>query len=163
MTWSAPIFLIDGSPEIDILVSGANGSITIPATNNSLEVFLTEELGSIQTIEVVYSFPDAGVTINSNALNFEYFPTAIFPKAFTPNEDGLNDRLRVFGLSNTNVELGIYNRSGELIYYTTDLNNQWDGTFKNEPVPTGTYFYDLTFFSNEEKQIRQKGTFVLLR
>ncbi len=70
------------------------------------------------------------------------------PKAFTPNGDGLND---YFGLTlvdtlNTFIEeyhLVIFNRWGEKVFETADLNRKWDGTFRGKPAPAGVYVYAI--------------------
>lgn len=69
------------------------------------------------------------------------------PNSFTPNGDGLNDR---FGLSGVTagvnkMEMEIYNRWGERIFESSDVNNRWDGTYKGEPVQQGVYIYKVRF------------------
>lgn len=85
------------------------------------------------------------------------------PNAFTPNGDGKND---CFGLkhwgNNTLKEFKIYNRWGETVFETKNLQNCWDGTYKGLLQPTDTYVYYITaktFCGN----IFKKGTIVLLR
>lgn len=41
-------------------------------------------------------------------------------------------------------ELVIRNSAGQLVYKTKGYNNDWNGTFNNKPLPTGTYYYFLT-------------------
>ena len=52
------------------------------------------------------------------------------PLAFTPNGDGVNDVYRVNGNGICEIEVFIYNRFGELVFYSTDINDGWDGTHK---------------------------------
>ena len=52
---------------------------------------------------------------------------------------------------------------GVLIYSITDINNSWDGTFKGEPQPTGTYVYSVEMTTASNKKILKKGTIILLR
>ncbi|MEX2485167.1 MAG: gliding motility-associated C-terminal domain-containing protein [Brumimicrobium sp.] len=65
------------------------------------------------------------------------------PTVFSPNEDGLNDKLCVLGGCIQEVNLQIFNRWGEKIYESFDESDCWDGTFKGEKVNTGTYIYKL--------------------
>jgi gliding motility-associated-like protein len=62
------------------------------------------------------------------------------PTAFSPNGDGQNDFLSIInrGLAGLD-EFSIYNRWGELVFSTNDPDQGWDGTYKGEPQPTGTY------------------------
>lgn len=87
------------------------------------------------------------------------------PKAFTPNNDGLNDYLYPLNaFRTTKLEFTIFNRNGELLFSTKDWTNKWDGSFKNQPQPTGTYTWQLQYTSTETgKTIFQKGTSVLIR
>ena len=64
------------------------------------------------------------------------------PTAFTPDGDGFNDVWNIKELENyPNAEVKIYNRWGHLIYETVGYTNPWDGTFKGEPLPSGSYFF----------------------
>jgi len=72
--------------------------------------------------------------------------TYYIPNSFTPNEDGFNP---VFipvitdGLDLNEYELIIYNRWGEKVFETNDVSTGWDGTYKGNPVPAGTYTWDF--------------------
>jgi len=60
----------------------------------------------------------------------------------TPNGDGVNDNLVINGLENyPENEISVFNRWGNRIYTAENYRNEWDGTFKGEPVPAGTYFF----------------------
>ena len=64
------------------------------------------------------------------------------PNSFTPNGDGVNDVWNVKYLDtypNANVE--IYNRNGERIYFSKGYAMPFDGNYKNQPLPVGTYYY----------------------
>ena len=88
----------------------------------------------------------------------------LLPKAFTPNNDGLNDR---FGISNTFlvdklVYFDIYSRSGSIIWETKELNDTWDGTFNNQPVNGGTYLVKIKYVCNGQEKF-YIDNFILLR
>jgi gliding motility-associated-like protein len=62
------------------------------------------------------------------------------PNVITPNGDGINDELVFGGLGNhPNSELYIYNRWGNLVYSSTDYQNDWDGG----GLSPGVYYYVL--------------------
>lgn len=69
------------------------------------------------------------------------FTTFYIPNSFTPNSDGLNDIFRPFGTNYSNLEFSIYNRWGELVFYTNDENIGWNGTFGGSVCPSGVYVY----------------------
>jgi gliding motility-associated-like protein len=66
------------------------------------------------------------------------------PNAFTPNEDGINDKIGLLGFADQ-IELRIYTRWGEMIYRSFDLKERWDGTFKEGESPVDTYVYQLDY------------------
>lgn len=67
-----------------------------------------------------------------------------FPNTFAPGmSDGINDRFRIITTYNLlNYELYVYNRSGQLVYTSTDPAEGWDGTdLHGQPCPQGAYVY----------------------
>jgi gliding motility-associated-like protein len=64
-----------------------------------------------------------------------------FPNAFTPDGDGINE---VFGPGTRYIEkfeMSIYDRWGQLVYSTEDVNKPWDGKVNGADVVTGVYVY----------------------
>lgn len=86
------------------------------------------------------------------------------PDAFTPNYDGLNDAFRPrFTCPTDTYKLGIYNRWGERIFYTENIEDKWNGTYKNVPCELDVYFYLIEYsFPHGPLQIR-KGDVTLVR
>ena len=74
-------------------------------------------------------------------LLFESTNTVYVPNVFTPNNDGTNDFFMIKGENITALECKIFNRWGEEINSWEGLDGYWDGTYNNERVPDGTYFY----------------------
>jgi gliding motility-associated-like protein len=70
------------------------------------------------------------------------------PNVFTPNGTALNETFGPHCISCKTIYIQIYNRWGECIYKGSE---PWDGTYRGEPVPNGTYAYkmgvELTFGS----------------
>lgn len=90
-------------------------------------------------------------------------PFVYVPNAFTPNADGNNDVLFVRSEIVTDVIFAIYDRWGEKIFETTNLNKGWDGTYKGVKSDPGVFVYylDATCI-NKEKYIK-KGNVTLIR
>lgn len=89
-------------------------------------------------------------------------PTFV-PNAFTPNGDGNNDFLRVYGEDIGQIELYIFNRWGEKVYQSFNQADGWDGTYKNELLPPGVYTYSLLVTYLDGTTDRLKGTVTLIR
>ncbi|MRX67633.1 T9SS type B sorting domain-containing protein [Flavobacterium resistens] len=89
--------------------------------------------------------------------------------AFSPNGDGINDVFVIDGIGDLTCYPGntveIYNRWGILVFETTDYNNTtnaFDGTSRgrttvkqSEGLPTGTYFYIVTYKSLDGNNVIQ--------
>jgi gliding motility-associated-like protein len=67
------------------------------------------------------------------------------PDAFTPNNDHLNDVFGIKGqaIDTRNYEMRIYDRWGNQIFYSNNINIKWDGSFNNKLVPQDTYTYRI--------------------
>lgn len=70
-------------------------------------------------------------------------PGAYIPTAFTPNNDGKNDIFYIRGKGKASFELYIFDRSGELLYHSTNPDEGWDGTIQGtgRKLPSGAYVY----------------------
>lgn len=87
-----------------------------------------------------------------------------FPTAFTPNRDFKNDLLRVPPQNkNKLISLRVYNRWGQLVFYSTKKEEGWDGTINGVLQPMGTYIYFLQMEGFSGEKINQKGSVVLIR
>jgi gliding motility-associated-like protein len=90
----------------------------------------------------------------------------MLPNTFTPNGDGINDIFRPFIYRYiATIECFIYDRWGNLIHTSRDLNNLWDGTYRGQPAPEGTYFYliQATLDTRDQRPFQKSGSLTLLR
>ncbi|MEM0999901.1 MAG: gliding motility-associated C-terminal domain-containing protein, partial [Bacteroidota bacterium] len=84
-------------------------------------------------------------------VRFDIGPDLIVPDLITPNGDGTNDAFQIVGLENyPRNELYIYNRWGNEIYQAAPYQNNWEGTYRGDEVPDGTYFWVLLNGENGE-------------
>lgn len=104
---------------------------------------------------------DSGCGTTSDIVLVKVFKDIFIPTAFTPNNDGLNDRWTILGLDALlSYRVTVYNRWGQPIFQTTDTPRSWDGTYNGVPSPAGVYVYII------EKRIDRKlvkGTVMLIR
>lgn len=76
------------------------------------------------------------------------------PSAFTPDNDGLNDIFYIIANCTYEFEkfdFRIYNRWGEEVFKSNDINNGWDGTYKNVDVPLDVYSFIVNYSYFENK------------
>ncbi|MGL4598835.1 MAG: kelch repeat-containing protein [Bacteroidia bacterium] len=106
------------------------------------------------------SFTDSVVVIGSSESNRLYLPNT-----FTPNLNGLNDIFLPKGDGVTSYQLRIFNRWGELIFETDDLNTGWDGTYQGRVAQEDVYVYVITYtvFCEREREFQKVGHLNLIR
>jgi gliding motility-associated-like protein len=64
------------------------------------------------------------------------------PNAFSPNKDGINDQWEIPDLHNfPDCTVDVYNRTGQLVFHSKGYQQNWNGTYKNQALPVGTYYY----------------------
>jgi len=87
------------------------------------------------------------------------------PNSFTPNNDGLNDLFLPICsyIGKDGYSLKIFNRWGELIFYSSDPHEAWDGTYKGQPVPSQSYSYILIYENGFGQKFRKVGAIHLIR
>lgn len=88
------------------------------------------------------------------------------PDAFTPNGDGVNDEFSLVGqgLNADGFLFYIFNRKGQLIFSTTDINERWDGTHNGRPCQDGIYTYKIKAVGmNGEGRKEYVGRVALIR
>ncbi len=84
--------------------------------------------------------------------------------AFTPNDDGRNDK---FGIDNpyniqSLINFEILDRWNGIVFQTDNLFNRWDGTLNGVALNPGVYLYRIRYKCKEEEKIKM-GSFSLLR
>jgi gliding motility-associated-like protein len=90
-------------------------------------------------------------------------PAIYVPTAFTPNGDGLNDVFRPIPVGIVSLDFfRVFNRYGELVYETRELNKGWDGSFKGLKQNTGNFVWQVKGTDRTGKVIVLKGNVVLI-
>jgi len=125
--------------------------VSTPLDNIEYVVTVTNNIGCVDTdtIQVFY---------------YKVLPDFWVPSAFTPNGDGLNDVLTPIALGMKTVDLFIiYNRWGQQVFKTNNIEVGWDGRYKGTIQGTGGYVWyaEGTDFLN--KKLVKKGNVLLLK
>ena len=91
-------------------------------------------------------------------------PLVDVPNAFTPNGDGINDRVRLRGYGIGNMIFRIYNRWGVLMYESnSNKDTGWDGRYKGVLQPQDVYAYIADIEFTDGRRYQKKGDITLLR
>jgi gliding motility-associated-like protein len=99
----------------------------------------------------------------SNAECVTFGPAIFAPNAFSPNNDGHNDRFNVYVPNSRFAEITIFNRWGEQIYYSPDPQEGWDGTYKGQAVQEGVYLFVVRVTGVDGQPYERSGTITLIR
>ncbi|MCD6067413.1 MAG: domain containing protein [Bacteroidetes bacterium] len=90
--------------------------------------------------------------------------TALFvPNTFSPNGDGNNDVFRARGPLLNFFYLAVYNRWGEKVFDTDNINNGWNGTYHNMASDPGVYGYYMKASCDGVEFTEEKGNVTLIR
>jgi len=102
------------------------------------------------------SITQGDLIIKKNASTF-------VPNAFSPNGDGINDEL-VVGVTNLGkYSIQIYNRLGTQVFFTNNIFENWNGTFKGNELPVGVYYYVILGTNLSNNNVKYSGSITLLR
>ena len=85
------------------------------------------------------------------------------PGAFSPNGDGINDKLFVMGAGVKEFHFRIYNRWGEQIFETSDFNTGWDGNYRGEDQNLSVVAWTLNAVMINEEVVQKQGSTTIIR
>ncbi len=109
-------------------------TITVSPQNDTLyEVTIEQDNGCFR-VGTVNVFIDESIIV-------------FVPNMFSPNADGSNDKLLVYGNGIETIHFKLYNRWGDLIFESMDVNEMqttgWDGKSNDQEQPAGTYVWTM--------------------
>jgi gliding motility-associated-like protein len=91
-------------------------------------------------------------------------PDMYVPTAFTPNGDGFNDVIRPIMIGMKSLDyFRVYNRFGELMFATSQINAGWNGMYKGKPQDTATFVWMAQGVTFKGQLRKLKGYVVLIR
>ena len=111
-----------------------------------------------------YFFDDFVVCSCDDTIPPEGPPNVVFiPNVFSPNGDAINDILYVRGEKVKEITFSIYNRWGELVFETQDINTGWDGTYRSKACDQAVYIYHARVVYDDGTEQEKKGNVSLVR
>mgnify|MGYP000924511265 FL=1 len=135
-----------GSTGLLHVVNGLIPNQTVNISVRALGTLACQNATGIGTAKTL--LPDVGIFV---------------PNTFTPNADGKNDVLKVYGNYIAKMNLQVYNQWGERVFETNDIAGGWDGNYKGKPQPVGVYIYVLRVENNNGEVVTKKGSINLIR
>ncbi len=89
----------------------------------------------------------------------------LVPTGFSPNGDGVNDVFKIVKYLNIRElrYFEVYNRWGEKVFSTQNINAGWDGIYKGAQAPASVYVWKIEAVNFDNEKITQSGNVTLLR
>ncbi len=172
---------VTASPDVHRMMKGqsvtlsATGGVAYswsPATGLSNPAVANPVATPGQDTEYMVTVTDSvGCTGSARAMVFVE-ATGFIPSLFTPNGDGQNDLLKVYGLADVRgFSLQIVNREGSVVYKTSSVGDAlahgWDGATNGVEQPNGVYFWRVEGALPSGRKLllngKEEGSLVLLR
>jgi gliding motility-associated-like protein len=85
------------------------------------------------------------------------------PNAFTPDGDGLNECFEIKGVGFDAFEIKIFDRWGNQVFFSDNVENCWDGTINGQLAPQGVYTYAIFLRLPFDKIHQKQGTVTVYR
>ncbi|MFM7813337.1 MAG: gliding motility-associated C-terminal domain-containing protein, partial [Flavobacteriales bacterium] len=123
------------------------------------------EFNTVDTWQVTLTAHILGAC--SKSITQSYYPIGYFyvPNAFTPDGDGINDVFFVKGHDLSYYYVVIFDRWGNVVYESDDIDKPWDGSVKGGDyyAPDGAYNYYITAYDERANYFERKGVITLIR
>ncbi|AFD07984.1 T9SS type B sorting domain-containing protein [Solitalea canadensis] len=84
------------------------------------------------------------------------------PNVITPNGDGLNDSFQVIISYLKTYKISVFDRWGAKIFESINIDDRWNGTCNNKPVPPATYYYVIDGFNLSDKPVQKAGAITVI-
>ena len=137
-----------------------------------LGAFMMPIISKAQTLQTttdyrIVAYKNGGLSVRSTSNtveNIHYFDLHI-PNTFTPNGDGLNDTfgaITATGWGLSSYSMLIFNKYGQLLYETDDIDSPWDGTYEDKVVKSDSYVYKIFATGTSGGVVNISGTLTVL-
>ena len=151
---------------VELSASGANTYIWADAFSSLTCIDCPNPVATpLQTTVYYVTGNNFCADIDSLTVTVEREPVIFVPTAFSPNDDGTNDKVRPMGYGYELVNFRIYDRYGNKVYDSPNPNDAWDGTYKGEKCQVGVYVFvvEYTFDGEPGKTEHIQGNITLMR
>ena len=146
---------------------GTGDFVWFPATSLTSPYTSSTVASPIESTNYIVMLTDVNGCINYDTVKVEVIANTLLllPTAFSPNGDGVNDLFRISKWLNIKklITFNVYNRWGEVVFSTSDINAGWDGNYKNYPQPTSSFTWAIKAEDYDGNEIMKKGIVTLIR
>ena len=115
-----------------------------PAVNINDTTVATPMVNPVEDITYTLKVTSANNCIVFDEVAVKLLPEIFVPNAFTPNNDGKNDKWNIPGLADyEDCTVQIYNRHGQKVFESKGYSKPWDGSLNGTLLPTGSYVWQI--------------------
>ncbi len=163
-----PMVIVQGqSSQLSVQPSGLNYTWSPPTALNNIHLqypVATPSQDITYTVTAMDGECAASAQIFLRVVDFVCGPPSIYvPNAFTPNQDGTNEKFFVRGNNITKLYFVIYDRWGEKMFETTKLESGWDGKYNGRDLDPDVYVYYLEATCAGGLDYFEEGNITLIR
>lgn len=175
------VFSIDATPDLTTIHLGETVNLNVQPIGSSFGSVLwtpayalncSDCISTISSPVESITYHVTGTDVNGciayDTVRINVVPKYVVfvPNVFTPNGDGANDYFEVFGNKDAwkQFNVQVFNRIGEKVYESNDMNFKWDGTFKGvlQNPAVFVYLVKVVYIDNYSEELF-KGSVTLLR
>jgi gliding motility-associated-like protein len=168
LSWSSYSGCSNGIQDYTLLILNPSDNTIKSSVNMGLNNSYTDNTADPNAVSLKYqikatcSSPDINTSL-SNIFEINHNLKLFMPDAFTPNGDGENDVFIPKGKYVQDFKMTIFNRWGEIVFYTDKFSEGWDGNYKGNQATSDAYAYMIEAVDYFGKTVNRKGTVTLLR
>ena len=137
------------------------GDGTTSSTENPTHEYITP--GDFEVTLTAFRNQACSTSVRKGKFFIKAPNTIFIPNTFTPNSDQINDEFVVTVTNLNQYRIQIFNRFGLLVFQARDIFDNWKGTFQNELLPTGTYYYIIDAVDLTNEPLKKSGSITIIR
>lgn len=163
LTWTRHLGFTDQSENYTIEWLDEDGSVFQNTSLSSSTTFTDlSPPSSVQKLRYRIKATSGQTAVYSNIVSFDQRAVVFFPTGFTPNGDGQNDEFKPVGLFVQTYDMTIFNRWGETLFYTDNIDIGWNGKYMGKEVINGVYVYKTNYTDQNGTKTTRKGTIAVI-
>lgn len=109
-----------------------------------------------------FNHKSCGNTIIQGTITISSESEIFAPNVITPNGDGLNDSFQVIISYLKSYRISVFDRWGAKLFESANIDDRWNGTYKNKPVPPATYYYVIDGFNLKDRPVQKAGAITVI-
>lgn len=157
---------IDNAGRIEVYATGGTGGYRYMWENDASENQYYLQGVENGMYQVVVTDGNNCVDSITGSIEYNNCCKIFIPNAFTPNNDGKNDKIRILVKGDFYLKtFAIFNRYGEMVYESSNIDEGWDGRYRSKIQDVGTFYYYVKGICGNasSEEVMYKGDITLIK